>query len=271
MSIPPYSWVSIPSCTTPGGQLSAPAQSKVNQAYATGDKDGRHVALGAACTIKALGQDTGIYINHFIVMNVNGFDGMVAALGGVEECNLTPIDDPAAGLVLSPGRHLLTPTQAVTYVHGLFGPQSSSNVARITLQEALGVSLLARARSKLPDALAAYRFLDALTTSLTVDSQLGGMTGLHSLGHLLHGIPADKITLFALPSYPRADVVPSDTTDVLWTQPTDGEIFASVRNDARVNRALLAAGGRPGRFGLLPSAPPGTSPVRTADLSICVD
>jgi LCP family protein required for cell wall assembly len=273
MSIPPYSWVSIPSCTTPDGRLSAPVQSKVNQAYATGNQDGNHVALGAACMIKALGQDTGIYINHFVVMNVNGFEGMVAALGGVEECNLSPIDDPAAGLVLSPGRHLLTPAEAVTYVHGLFGPESSSDVARITLQEALGVSLINRAKSKLPNPLAAYRFLDALTTSLTVDSQLGGMNGLYHLAQLLHGIPADKVTLFALPSYPRAGVAPSDTTDVLWTQPADGEIFASLRNDAQVNRALLAAAGRPGRFGVLPSAP-GTSgdiPVRSADLSICVD
>jgi hypothetical protein len=95
------------------------------------------------------------------------------------------------------------------------------------------------------------------------------MTGLYYLAHLLHGIPADKVTLFALPSYPRADVAPSDTTDVLWTQPVDSEVFASFRNDAQVNRALLAAAGRPGRFGVLPSAPPGT-PVRTADLSICV-
>jgi LCP family protein required for cell wall assembly len=263
MSIPPYSWVSIPSCTTPDGRLSAPVLSKVNQAYTTGDQDGNHVALGTACMIKALGQDTGIYINHFVVVNVNGFEGMVAALGGVEVCNLSPVDDPAAGLVLSPGRHLLTPAEAVTYVHGLFGPESSSNLARITLQEALGVSLLTRARSRLPDALAAYQFLNAFTKSLTVDSQLGGMTGLYHLAQLLHGIPADKISLFALPSYPRADVVPSDTTDVLWTQPVDSEIFASFRNDAQVRRALRAATGRPGTIPDLP--------VRSAGTSICVD
>jgi LCP family protein required for cell wall assembly len=245
MFIPAYSWVSIPSCITPDGRLSAPVQSKINQAYATGNQDGSHAALGAACMIKALGQDTGIYINHFVVVNVDGFKDMVAALGGVEESNLTAIDDPAAGLVLSPGRHLLTPAQAVTYVHGLFGPDSSSNLARITLQEALGVSLINRARSMLPDALAVYRFLDALTTSLTLDSELGGMSGLYHLSQLLHSIPADKITLFALPSYPRADVVPSDTTDVLWTQPVDSKIFASLRNDAHVNRALRAAAGRP--------------------------
>ena len=274
MSIPPYSWVSIPSCTTPGGRLSAPLESKINQAYATGNQDGNHVALGAACMIKALGQDTGIYINHFVVMNANGFDGMVAALGGVEVCNPTPIDAPAAGLVLPPGRHLLTPAQAVTYVHGLFGPESSSNVARITLQEALGVSLINRAKSKLPNPLAAYQFLNALTTSLTVDSQLGGMTGLYYLAHLLHGIPADKVTLFALPSYPRADVVPSDTTDVLWTQPSDSEIFALFRDDVPASHSLLTTSGHPGKFGFSPSAPPGTSqnvPERTASQSICAD
>ena len=271
MSIPPYSWVSIPSCTTPGGRLSAPFQSKVNQAYTTGNQDGNHAALGAACMIKALGQDTGIYINHFVVMNVNGFEGMVAALGGVEECNLTAIDDPAAGLVLPPGRHLLTPAQAVTYVHGLFGPESSSNVARITLQEALGVSLINRAKSKLPNPLAAYRFLDALTTSLTVDSQFGGITGLYQLAQSLHGIPAGMVTLFALPSHPRADLVPSDTTDVLWTQPTDSDIFASFRDDVQASRALLATTGRPGKFGILLPSASADLPECTADQSsLCV-
>jgi LCP family protein required for cell wall assembly len=274
MSIPPYSWVSIPSCVTGDGRLSAPAQSRVNQAYATGDKDGNHVGLGAACTIKALEQDTGIYINDFIVMNSDGFKGMAAALGGVEERNTAVIDNPSAGLVLSPGSHLLTPAEALTFVHDVFGPGSSSNLARITLQEALAVDLIARARSEMFDPLATYRFLDAFTKSLTVDSRLGGITGLYSLEQTLHGIPAGKITLFALPSYPRANVVPSDTTDVLWTQPVDGAIFATFRNDIQASHALLATAGRPGKFGVSPSAMPGTSagiPERTADQSIPVN
>jgi hypothetical protein len=93
------------------------------------------------------------------------------------------------------------------------------------------------------------------------------------LAQLLHGIPAQKIILFAVPSYPRADVVPSDTTNVLWTQPAANEIFASLRNDAQVSRALHAAGGHAGRFGAVLTAQPGTSqevPLRSADMSICV-
>jgi len=272
MSIPPYSWVSIPSCEKGDGKLSAPAQSRLNQAYATGNQDGNHVALGAACMIKALEQDTGIYIDHFMVMNVNGFEGMTAALGGVEERNTTAIDDPAASLVLSPGRHLLTPAEALAFVHGVFGPGSSSDRARISLQEAIAVDLILRARSELFDPLASYRFLDAFTRSLTVDSQLGGMTGLYQLAQSLHGIPAGMVTLFALPSHPRAQVVPSDTTDVLWTRTVDSEIFASFRNDVQASHALLATTGRPGKFGILLPSASQDMPECTADQSIiCVD
>ncbi len=243
MSIPPDSLGSIPSSATADSYLSAPAQSKVNQAYATGNQGGKHVALGVAYTIKALERYTGIYINHFIVMNSSGFKGMVAALGGVEERNLTTIDNPRAGLVL-------TPAQALAYAHGLLGPGGSSGQARTTLQGALAASLIARARSDLSNPLATYRFLDAFTRSLTIDSQLGGITGLYHLAQVLHGMPAGKIAYFALPSYPRAGVVLSDTTDVPWAQPADSEIFASFRNDVQVSHAILAAADRPGKSGV---------------------
>ncbi|MGH3261989.1 MAG: LCP family protein, partial [Trebonia sp.] len=104
MSIPRDSWVDIPSCTMGDGQRSAPRQFKINAAFAIGNLDGNHTELGIACTVKTVEQDTGIYINHFIVVNFTGFENMVAALGGVDECNPTPINDPNSGLRLSAGR-----------------------------------------------------------------------------------------------------------------------------------------------------------------------
>jgi LCP family protein required for cell wall assembly len=226
MSIPPASRVGIASCAT--------AHSKVNR-----------VALGAACTIKALERDTGIYINHFIVMNDHGFKGMVTALGGVDEVNLTAIDSPSSGLVLAPGRHQLTPAQALAYAHALFGPGGIRGPARAALQKALAASLISRARGNLSDPLATYRFLDMFTRSLTIDSQLGGITGLYHLAQMLNGMLAGKIAMFALPSYPRADVVQYHTVDMLWAQPTDSDIFASFRDDVPMSPAVLSAAGRP--------------------------
>jgi len=253
MSIPPDSLGSMPSSPTADAYRSASAQSKVNQAYATGNQATMHVGLGVADTVKALERDTGIYVNHFIVVNSSGFKGMVGALGGVEERNLTAVDNPRAQLVL-------TPAQALAYAHGLLGPGGISGQARISLQEALGASLIARVRNDLSDPLATYRFLDSFTRSLTIDSQLGGMTGLYHLAQVLHGLPAAKIAYFALPpSHLRTHAMLSDATDAPWTQPADSEIFASFRNDVQVSQATLAAADRLGKSGVLASARRATS------------
>jgi anionic cell wall polymer biosynthesis LytR-Cps2A-Psr (LCP) family protein len=247
MSIPPDSLGSISSSPTADAYRSLSAQSKVNQPYATGNQATMHVGLGVAYTVKALEHDTGIYVNHFIVVNSDGFKGMVGALGGVEERNLTAVDNPRAGLVL-------TPAQALAYAHGLLGPGGISGQARISLQEALGASLMARARSNLSDPLATYRFLDAFTRSLTIDSQLGGIAGLYHLAQSLHGMAAGKIAYFALPGHARTHAVLSDATDARWTQPADSEIFASFRDDVPVSNAVLAAVDRSDKSGVLPSA-----------------
>ena len=292
MSIPRDSWVNIPSCTMGNGKLSSPTQFKINESFAIGNLYGNHTALGAACTIKTLERDTGIYIDHFIVVNFTGFKAMVAALGGVEECNPTAFSDPSSGIVLSAGYHWLTPDQALAYVRARHGLGDGSDLERIQRQQAFMSSLVSRARSELLNPLAIYRFLDAATSSLTIDSQLGGVTGLYGLEQSLHGIPANKIEMFTLPNFPRADVVPSDTANVLWSQPQDNEIFASFRDDTVASSSLFAVPApqrtapgqaatpdRPGKFGAPPSAPPSAAPTgtsasipgRTAAQSICVN
>jgi len=287
MSIPRDSYVKIPSCLMGDGKMSSPTQIKINESFALGNLYGNHTALGAACTIKTLERDTGIYIDHFLVVNFAGFQGMVAALGGVQECNPVPFTDPASGIVLSAGYHLLTPQQALAYVRAREGLGDGSDLERITRQQAFVSSLISRARSELLNPLAIYRFLNAATGSLTIDSQLGGIGGLYDLEQSLRGIPSSKITFFTLPNYPRSAVVPSDTANVLWTQPEDGQIFASFRDDVPAGTALTpalpqraAVAGRPGKFGVSPTvpastAPPATAPVtvpggRSASQSICV-
>jgi LCP family protein required for cell wall assembly len=290
MSIPRDSWVNIPSCVMGNGQASPPHDFKINEAFAIGNLYGNRTALGAACAIKTIEQDTGIYIDHFIVVDFTGLENMVAALGGVQECNPVPFADPASGIVLPAGYHWLTPVQALAYVRARDGLGDGSDLGRITRQQAFVSSLISRARGELLNPLAMYRFLDAATGALTIDSQLGGVTGLYDLERSLHGIPAGKIALFTLPNFPRADQVPGDTANVLWTQPEDSGIFASFRDDTPAGSSLAPAGAppapagaaatvpaisgaRPGKFGVSPAGAPGSSPAitgRTAGQNICV-
>src|SRR6202789_1281705 len=210
MSIPRDSWVNIPACEMGNGQTSSPTQFKINEAFAIGNLDGNRTSLGVACTVKTVEQDTGIYTSHFIVVNFTGFENMVAALGGVEECNPTPINDPNSDLHLSAGNHLLTPAEALGYVRARYTLGDGSDLERIGRQQAFMSSLISRVRSELYDPLAIYRFFDAFTKSLTIDTQLGGITGLYDLGQSLRGIPSSKIAFFTVPTFPRSEVVPSD-------------------------------------------------------------
>jgi LCP family protein required for cell wall assembly len=243
MSIPRDSWVNIPSCTMGDGRESAPQQFKINEAFAIGNLDGNHTELGIACTVKTLEQDTGIYIDHFIAVNFTGFENMVAALGGVYECNPTPINDPNSNLHLSAGTHLLTPAQALGYVRARYTIGDGSDLERIGRQQAFMSSLVSRVKSELLNPIAIYSFLDAATKSLTIDSQLGGITGLYDLGESLRGIPPSKIAFFTIPNFPRGNVVPGDVANVLWTQPEGDEIFASFRNDVPASSTLFAPAG----------------------------
>jgi LCP family protein required for cell wall assembly len=235
MSIPRDSWVNIPACKMGNGQMSAPQQYKINEAFALGNLDGNHTALGVACTVKTLEQDTGIFINHFIVVNFTGFKSVVAALGGVYECNPTAINDPNSNLHLAAGTHLLTPAQALGYVRARYTLGDGSDLERIDRQQAFMSSLVSRVKSELLNPIAIYQFLDATTKSLTVDSQLGGVTGLYNLGQSLRGIPSSKIAFFTIPNVPRGD-----NANVLWKQPEDSQIFASFRDDVPASSTLFA-------------------------------
>jgi LCP family protein required for cell wall assembly len=245
MSIPRDSWVNIPACKMGNGQVSAPTTFKINEAFALGNLDGFHTDLGVACTVKTLEQDTGIHIDHFVAINFQGFRDMVNALGGVEECNTTAIDDPKSGLYLKPGHHLLHGLGALAYVRARYSLGDGSDLERIGRQQAFMSSLVERVKSKLLNPIAIYHFLDAATKSITIDSQLGGIHGLYDLASSVRSLPASQVTFFTLPNYPRQLVVPTDTANVMWTQPEDSTIFQDFRNDVPVTNATIREAKKP--------------------------
>ena len=242
MSIPRDSYVSIPACKMGNGRMSAAQTFKINEAFALGNLDGNNTALGVACTLKTVEQDTGIYIDHFVVVNFTGFQNMVSALGGVQECNTQAINDPLSGLKLTAGQHLLNPKQALAYVRARYTLGDGSDLDRIARQQAFMSSLVQRVKSKLLNPVAIYKFLDAATKSLTIDTKLGGATGLYNLASSLRSLPSNKVAFFTLPTYPRSEVVPTDTANVLWNQPQDSQIFRSFRNDVPASKSLFDTG-----------------------------
>lgn len=279
VSIPRDSWVHIPSCDMGNGRRSPPTNFKINEAFTLGSMHGDK-AGGAACTIRTVERNTGLRIHHFAVINFAGFSDMVNALGGVEVCTRQRIADPKAKLYLPAGRHMLMGHQALAYVRARYTLGNGSDLERISRQQAFMSSLATRAKSELYNPISIYRFLDAATKSLTIDSSLGGIAGLYGLARTVKNLPTSRLRFITVPTYPRSLIVPSDTANVMWKQPETRTIFESLREDvpaqgstSRKQAAAAAispeSSSSPGTLPAATARPPATAAGRSASQNIC--
>ena len=83
-------------------------ETKLNSAFSFG---------GPKCLVKEIQKLSGLSINRFIAIDFVGFARMVEALGGVEVCSSTPLQDYELGTVLDhAGRQVIDGPTALNYV-----------------------------------------------------------------------------------------------------------------------------------------------------------
>ena len=188
---------------------------------------------GPACLIKTIEGNTGLFVNHFAVVDFNGFRAMVDALGGVPVCAPEAIDDPKAKLKLSAGRHVLDGTQALGYVRARKTLGDGSDLGRIERQQAFLSSVVQEAtRTSLllrPDRL--FGFLDAATRSLTTDEEFGLGT-MQDLASSVQDIGIKNVRFLTVP---LEDYAP-DPNRVAWA-PEAEDLWQTLRDDGVVGEA----------------------------------
>ncbi|MGB7818739.1 MAG: LCP family protein [Ornithinibacter sp.] len=182
---------------------------------------------GPGCLINTIEGNTGLFIDHFAVVDFNGFRDMVDALGGVPVCTNDGIDDPKAKITLTPGRHVLDGTQALGYVRARYTIGDGSDLGRIERQQAFLSSVVQEAtRTSLllrPDKL--FGFLNAATQSLTTDPDFG--TG--TMGDLASSVKNIGIGNVQFVTVPVEDY-PEDPNRVQWAASAD-DLWAALRED----------------------------------------
>mgnify|MGYP000969663501 CR=1 FL=1 len=240
ISIPRDLIVDRPDCkaedgsTIPGGQ-----GAMWNEAFGLG---------GPACTIQQFEQLTGIRLDHFVVVNFEGFQGMVDAIGGVEVCIPEPIVDPAHGINIEAGTRKIKGKEALNYVRERYVVGNGSDIGRMKRQQAFIASMahqvvtagtLAR-----PDHL--VRFLDSATKSLTVDKGLENVVKIAQLGIQFKDIGLDNIQFITIPNIPD----PSDPNRLVWKQPQAKQVWDKIAHDEPLTKQLsedvISAGNLPG-------------------------
>jgi len=243
VSIPRDTWVSLPDCVVrPGIGLTSieGRETKFNAAFDLS---------GIACTTKLVEQMTGLTVDHFAVIDFEGFKQAIDELGGVEMCIPAPIVDRDSGLTLDAGIQTLTGEQALGFVRARKTLGDGSDISRIGRQQDFLKALLARISSAetLTNPLATYRFLDAASQGLTVDRELGEKEAIFELASILSEVNPGAVKFVTLPWVPRGDganvVVNEVEAKKLWDQMKQGGATETKKPTVRApNRSAAIPG-----------------------------
>ena len=172
--------------------------SKLNSAYALG---------GPKCLVKVIQKISGLAINRFMAVDFAGFSAMVDALGGVEVCSTTPLEDAELGTVLADaGRQKLDGPTALNYVRARsITTEYNGDYGRIKRQQLFLSSLLRSMIST--DTLFDLDKLDQVVNTFMDDSFVDNVQtrDLVRLGQSLQGMNAGRITFVTVPTIGYAD------------------------------------------------------------------
>jgi LCP family protein required for cell wall assembly len=246
VSIPRDSMVERPDCERKDGQGTDPGGlSMFNEAYAVG---------GPACTIKTVEAITDVRINHFVVVDFNGFKNMVDALGGVPVCVPEEVNDNIGHIYLPAGSYEVKGQQALSYVRLRHGLSENGDIGRMKRQQAFLAAMANKAISAgtLLNPVRLYNFLDAATKSLTTDPDLASLGKLRGLAGQMKDIGLSKIQFLTVPW----ETYPPDPNRVQFA-PEAAALWKLIRLDEklpeRFGKDVTTAAQDPGNEGAGPS------------------
>jgi LCP family protein required for cell wall assembly len=247
VSLPRDAMVERPPCERKDGQGMDPGGlSMFNAAYAVG---------GPACTIRTVESLTDIRIEHFVVVDFNGFKNMVDALGGVPVCVPEEVNDTIGNIYLPAGSYEVKGQQALNYVRLRHGLSENGDIGRMKRQQAFLASMANKAISAgtLANPVRLFNFLDAATESLTTGPGLDSLKELTGLANQLKNIGLDNIQFLTVPF----ESYEPDPNRVQWAPEAD-QLWEKLRNDepldGRFGQAVTTAAEDPGGESEGPSA-----------------
>ena len=248
VSLPRDAMVERPACERKDGQGTAPAElSMFNAAYAVG---------GPACTIKTVEELTNVRVDHFVVIDFNGFRKMVDALGGVEVCVPKEVNDTTGHITLPAGTYNVKGQRALDYVRVRHDISNNGDIGRMKRQQTFLASMANKAVSAgtLVNPVRLVRFLDAATKSLTTDTGLSSLNKLGGLAKSLKGVGLDQIQFLTVPF----ETYEPDPNRLQWAPAAD-RLWYRIRHDMPINKRfsgdVTTAAGKPSG-GASPSAGP---------------
>jgi LCP family protein required for cell wall assembly len=248
VSLPRDSYVTIPAHTDNGHQVPA-ARNKLNAAFAEGGPD------LLTHTVEA---STGVPIDHYVQIDFEGFVAMVDAVGGVDVCTDSPINDPVrydastggyvgSGLRLPAGSSHVNGVTALEYVRAReFDP--TEDLGRMRRQQEFIADLIHRVESTgvLLDPKRIYDLLQAVGASLKTDPGFG-VHDMYTLVQRLHSMSPKNVQMMTVPlANPENPSVEEpiggvETSVVRWDPRQAKTLFGDLDADKPVDNLVKAS------------------------------
>lgn len=173
-------------------------ETKLNSAYAVG---------GPKCLVKVIQKLSGLSVNRFMAVDFAGFSKMVDAIGGVEVCSTTPLEDYELGTVLAnAGRQMVDGHTALQYVRARqVTTEVNGDYGRIKRQQLFLSSLLRSLISK--EVFFSLSKLNNVVNMFIDDSYVDNIRtkDLVDLGQSIQGVNAGRITFVTVPTTGETD------------------------------------------------------------------
>lgn len=222
VSLPRDTLITIPEHTDSTGKLIHPYKAKLNAAFSYGD---------APMLIQVVESMTHLRIDHYIEINFAGFAHIVDALGGIQVCTKTNINDPKSHLVLSAGVHTLNGIEALKYVRTR-DFDGMGDLGRMQRQQQFMASVLRKATSTgvLLNPVKMLNFFKAALSTVKTDPGLNS-SDLITLAKQLRNLSASKVRTLTVPLSNVNYMVPNVGSTVIWNPVLAPQLWTRLRND----------------------------------------
>ena len=196
MSIPRDLMVEVPSCPDPAGGRNFPARD-LAQINSTMNKG------GPACTLLAVQRLTGLSIPYLAMIDFKGVIAMSEAIGGVDVCVASTIDDSYTDLYLEAGNHTLIGDEALAFLRTRHGVGDGSDLSCISNQQVFLTSLVRKLKDEgaLANPFTMFRIGTAALSNMTLSNSLTDLGVIYGLARQVNNVDLDKITFIQLPVY----------------------------------------------------------------------
>jgi LCP family protein required for cell wall assembly len=221
VSLPRDSYVTIPAYTDDDGDEHPAQRNKLNAAFALG---------GAPLLIETVNAATGLEIDHYVEVGFGGVVKMVDALGGVDVCVPTAVDDYRSGLDLPAGTTHVDGIMGLAYVRARY-IDPTADIGRMERQQRFIGSMFKEATSLgvLLDPVQLDSFLKAALSSVKLDEDMSQDMLLDLAADLAELSPKD-IRFLTVP-LSNVNLSTPVGSAVKWNQAQASDVFAALEAD----------------------------------------